>query len=175
MNFPRRFALVMVCGLAAMLVPGTLLKSLAPGAAAPNLIVILMVFLSFYDGRPTDALLAFLLGLMLDLGSLNLLGPWAGAYVAVFGVLVLFSRRIFIESPLVVFLTVFFAAVCCDFAQLGVLSLAYDGRAFTPAALSLAVWEGLLSGALAPFLFPLLRRWIGGAARDGEIGGLRRY
>ena len=115
MTFVRKMVLVLVLGLLAMLIPGTLIKSLAPSLAAPNLLLILMVYLSFYDGEPGDALLAFLLGLELDLDSLDLLGPWAGAYVLVFGVLVLLSQRIFIESAVVVLVTVFCAAVAVDY------------------------------------------------------------
>lgn len=179
MRFMRKAIAVLLLGVLALLIPGTLIKSISPGLVVPNFLLILLVFLAFYNGRPGDALLAFMLGLEQDLGSLSLLGPWAGAYIVVFAVLTLLSRRIFIESAWVVFLTVFTAALAADFLYLAMLALVYDAAAVTAASFSTALWEGLLSALFAPFLFPWLKRRLAGEDRESHLltsgsAGMRR-
>ncbi|NLF25230.1 MAG: rod shape-determining protein MreD [Deltaproteobacteria bacterium] len=164
----RKGILVLLLGLLALLIPGTLIKSVNPALIVPNFLLILLVFLAFYRGEPGDAVLAFLLGLEQDLGSLNLLGPWAGAYIVVFGVLALLSRRIFIESRLVIFVTVYAATLAADFLYLGMLALVYEAEVVSSASLSTALWEGFLSALFAPLLFPLLRRWLVGDRREKQ-------
>jgi rod shape-determining protein MreD len=165
--FVRKLFLILALGVVALLIPGTVLKSINPALVAPNFILILLVYLAFYEGRPSDAFLAFLLGLELDLGSLTLLGPWAGSYVIVFAVLVVFSQRIYIESRLVVFIVVFLAVVVGDFLYLGLLSLVYSARPMNGGALVTVLLEGVFSAFFGALLFPPLGRLLGRPEREG--------
>jgi len=160
MNPLKKAIIFLILGVAALLIPGTIIKSFYAGWVVPNFVMMLVVFLAFYRGLPGDALLVFLLGLEQDLASLSLLGPWAGAYTVVFAVLTLFSRRIFIESGWVVFITVYAATLAADGIYLGMLSLVYGSLNFSSASLTTSLWEGLLSAACAPLIFSWLRRTL---------------
>ena len=69
-----------------------------PEAAVPQFLVVVLVSLAFSEANVFGSVMAFVLGLLLDFSSAVLIGPWAGAFVVVFGVLALLSPRLFIES-----------------------------------------------------------------------------
>lgn len=166
----RRRLLILVLGVLALLISGTAFRSMAPQLVAPNLMALLLVWVAFHDVSSSGALLAFLLGLELDFSSGMLLGPWAGAYVIIFGLLVLGSRRIFIESGLVVCLAVFSAVLLSTLLYHVTLVLVYGTARFELGVVSTALIEAGLSAALAPLLFYAARR----AAPRREIEGAAR-
>lgn len=168
---------ILLLGVLALLIPSTVFRTTLPQAVAPNLLVILLVWVAFQRATAAGALLSFLLGLELDFCSGILLGPWAGAYVAVFGLLVLCSRRIFIESALVVFLAVFAAALVSAALYQIMLVLVYgSARLELAAALRTGVLEAAMSAAPAPLLFRLIGRGGGRAGEDAirPFGGRGR-
>ncbi len=122
MSLVRSALLTFAFGLLSVLIQGTVIKALFPGIIVPGLALILVVFLAFYNTSVFGAALAFALGLELDLCSGLLLGPWAGAFVAAYGVVALLSPRIFVESPVAIMLTVFFASLLASFAYLVVIA-----------------------------------------------------
>ena len=167
----RKSLLILLLGVLALLIPGTVLRTVFPELVAPNLMIVLLVWLAFHEISPGGAVLAFLLGLELDFCSGMLLGPWAGAYVIVFGLLVLCSRRIFIESAAVVFLSAFSASLLSALLYHVMLVLVYGAARLELSALSTAVIEAGLSAFLAPLLFHLARR---SSPRQESEGGVRR-
>ena len=62
----RRSVLVLILGLIAIFIQGTVLREVGPSWVVPNLLVILVVFLGFFEASFRGATLAFLLGLELD-------------------------------------------------------------------------------------------------------------
>jgi rod shape-determining protein MreD len=66
----------------------------------PQFLVVFVVYLSFTEANPFGCVMAFAVGLLLDLSSAVLIGPWAGSFVVIFCVLALLSRRLFIDSGL---------------------------------------------------------------------------
>lgn len=144
-------------GLISILVQGTVFKSVIPGFFAPNLLLVLLVYIAFYEVSAFGAVLAFLLGLEFDVHLGMLLGPWAGSFVLVFGILALLSQRIFVQSSLVVFIAVL---VSCLGSNIFYLGLRYPFIPVGWEAVSTVVYEGLLTAVLSPFLFPLLRKII---------------
>ncbi|RMG43370.1 MAG: rod shape-determining protein MreD [Candidatus Dadabacteria bacterium] len=89
---------VILLGLAAIFVQATLFKALLPAFPAPNLALLLVIYLAFKSSDVLGAFLAFLLGLEVDLYSGVLLGPWAGSFVTVYSIYALVARRLFVES-----------------------------------------------------------------------------
>lgn len=158
----RRFFLFLFLGFIAILVQGTFLRSLFPGYLVPNLLIVLLVYLGFYESNALGAVLAFLLGLQLDLCSELLLGPWAGSFVVVFCVLTLLSQRIFVESILVVFLACGLASLFCSLLY---LSLIYEFKPVGSQVWSLLLTEAVLTGAVGPLVFYPLRRGLRGKER----------
>ena len=166
----RKAAFILLLGVLALLIPGTVLRTVFPQLVAPNLLAVLLVWVAFHEVSALGALLAFLLGLELDFCSGTLLGPWAGAYAAVFGLLVLSSKRIFIESPSVVFIAVFAAVLLSSGIYHVMLVLIYGAaRLEVFGALTTALLEAGASAILAPILFHFVPR------RSPPENGLYRH
>ena len=103
----KRIALILLFGLISIALQSSVLKVMLPNSIIPNFILILVVFIAFYECSTLGAVIAFLLGFEIDIYSGQLLGPYAAASVAVFCVLSSLSQRIFVESPVAILLTVF--------------------------------------------------------------------
>ncbi|RIL08609.1 MAG: rod shape-determining protein MreD [Proteobacteria bacterium] len=161
MNSPFRIFSILLLGLLAIFIQGTLLQALAPGLiVVPNFIIIMVVFLAFYETSVTGALIAFTLGLELDFASGVLLGPWCGACVVVYAFFSSISQRVFVDAPAAVFLAVLAA---CPIAQAIFLTLLLQFRSSeaSPLFFSLrALTETALTALLAPWVFGLLRRVV---------------
>jgi rod shape-determining protein MreD len=150
----RRSLLALALGLVSILVQGTLIKAIYPGAVVPGLLLILIVFLAFYEPSVFGVGLAFLLGLELDMCSGLLLGPWAGASVIVFGIVASLSQRIFVESPFAVMMTVFLSSILSNFVWLLIVLQVQRSGLFSWTL----VFEALLTAAVCVPLFSLYRR-----------------
>lgn len=157
----RKFSFVLLMVLAAMFLQGAVLKFAFPTMTIPNLFLVLVVFIGFFEPSTLGALLAFMVGLLFDLFSRGLLGPHASAYVVVFGIVAALSQRIFVDSRLAVFLTVLLASLIGNVVYLIVLSEFVQVESLVTMLLRGALWEAFLTALLAPFLFVLLRRgWL---------------
>lgn len=150
----RKIAVVLLLGLVALFIQGTFLKSLAPGAMiVPNLFLVLVAFLAFYEVSVFGAILVFVLGIELDVASGLLLGPWAASFVAVYGMLSSISQRVFIESGLAIFLGVLCSCLMATFIY---LIIVYQFEPSAGGLLSysmILVAEAVFSAVLAPLIF----------------------
>lgn len=154
-SFLHKFALPLLLALVGIFIQGSLLRYLLPDFAIPNLLLILVVFLGFFEISPIGAILAFLIGAFLDLSSGVLLGPSAGSYTLIFGALAALSTRLFVESGFAVAVTVF---LCSIFGNLVYLLLVSQ---FSPSAgrsFGLLFGEAFTSALLAPVIFIFLKR-----------------
>jgi rod shape-determining protein MreD len=119
----------------------------------PNLLLILVVYLGFFEVSPLGALLSFLLGIIFDLGTGTLLGPWAGSFVAVFTTLALLSQRIFVHSPLSSAASSFVSSLIANLSY----SLLVQGVRKVGAG---SVWdfvgEAFVTALVTPLLFAVL-------------------
>lgn len=66
----------------------------------PDLVVLLILFIGFYEVSFTGLFMAFFAGLIVDISGGIYVGPWAGAYVLAFGGLALIAEHVFAESKL---------------------------------------------------------------------------
>lgn len=85
-----------------------------PGALVPQLLLILVVALSFSEANSFGCLMSFGIGLLLDFSSATLIGPWAGSCVVVFCVLALLSQRLFIDSGIAAMVITFCSVVVAN-------------------------------------------------------------
>lgn len=153
----RRILLTLVFGLLSILIQGTLIKALFPGAVVPGLLLVLVVFLAFYETSVLGVLLAFLLGIEYDLCSGLVIGPWAGAFVVVFGVVASLSQRIFVESPAAVMVTVFLSSLLSNLVYLLiVLQIRHASVSFG----WIFFFEALLTAVICVPLFALYRKLL---------------
>ena len=166
----RRSVLVLILGLIAIFIQGTVLREVGPSWVVPNLLVILVVFLGFFEASFRGATLAFLLGLELDFANGLLVGPWAGAFVVSFGILASLSQRLFVESSLAVMIA---ALVSSIVSNLVYFTLVYEFHPAVTVMVPFSLLEALLNGFLAPFLFVFLRTLLAPRPRTGSAGRLR--
>lgn len=147
---------MLVLGLLLILIQGTVLMAFLPAYLVPNMVVSLVVFLAFYENTAFGAVLAFLLGLQMDAysGQLLLVGPTAGAYVAVFGLIASLSQRIFVDSAIAVFVVTFIAGVASTIIY---TILVYEFNKQGVSLIPLAIPGAFLTACVTPFLFRILR------------------
>jgi rod shape-determining protein MreD len=114
-----------------------------------------VVFLAFHEFSIVGVVLAFVLGLMLDMSSGIALGPWAGSYTLVYAVFAFLSQRLFVESKLVAMVVVITATLLAG----GVfLALAYEYQKLSQDDLLTLGGQGVTSALITPAVFGVLSR-----------------
>jgi len=156
-----RTCLIVATGLFVIFLQSSGLRISGLSIPTPNFVVMMTVFLAFYEVSVLGATLAFCLGVLLDMASGGaLLGPSGAALVVVYVSLASLTQRIFVES----FFTVAVAVIASSaVARLVYAVLIYE---FQPkeSVFGGGVWmflvEGIFSALLAPLLFRLLRPYF---------------
>lgn len=175
MNRLRGIAVAAIVSFVAIFIQGTLLKLIAPGSmVVPNMLLLLVGFLAFYEVSIFGAVLSFCIGLTLDLSSGLLLGPWGAAFVSVYGMLSALSQRLFVESPLASFVAMFFSSILASFVYL-VIVLQFQPLVSHKLSFSwLLLVEAIFTAVLAPFAFWALRWALLPSASSGSRGGFKK-
>lgn len=156
MNSVKRLLLLLLLSTIVLWLQGNLFRSLLPFESfTPNLTVVLIAFLGFYDVTVLGACFAFLLGLQLDLFSGIRIGPWAGAYVALYGMIACFGQRMFIESRVAVIFSVFVASLGANALYLSVLA---ELKASVWSVLGEVLLDAACAALCAPLIFFVLKR-----------------
>jgi rod shape-determining protein MreD len=152
-----RLIICFLVALVLLVLQGALHQVGVPAWFIPQGLLVCVVFLAFYEFSLAGVFTAFLLGLLLDMSSGVLLGPWAGSYVVVYALLVFLSQRLFVESALVAMLVVAAATVISGVLF---LLLAFEYQAVTREDILLLVGQAFASALIAPLVFrSLLRFW----------------
>jgi rod shape-determining protein MreD len=107
----KRFLLILVLGLIGTLFQGALMRVGLPPFLVPQFLLLLVVFLAFSEVSVFGCMMAFVLGLLMDFSSAMLVGPWGGAFVAVYGFLAVLSHRLLIESTIAAMIITFVSVV----------------------------------------------------------------
>jgi len=150
-------------------IQGVLHNTGCPAWLIPQGLLVSVVFLAFYEFSLAGVVMAFLLGLLLDMSSGILLGPWAGSYVAVYALFAFLSQRLFVESALVAMLVV---ALGTLLAGIVFLLLAFEYQALTREDVVILGGQALTSAAVAPVIFRFFSRvWRrAGVSVSGRAG-----
>lgn len=139
-----------------------------PEFLIPQGCLVCVVFLAFYEFSLAGAFLSFFLGLLLDMSSALLLGPWAGGYVIAYAMIAFISQRLFVESLYVAFSVVVAAALV---SGLVFTLLAFEYQAPAADDLIVLIGQAVSSGAITPIVFKFLRlAWMatGGSLSVGR-------
>ena len=136
----------------------TLFHLLPLGPIVPDLILVLCVYLGLYYPTVGAAVGAFLLGYSVDVVSSEILGINAFAMSAVFLVVYLSSRAIWLHHPMVSAVVVLLAALVKGAALVLVWAVFRSLEGFWIGAARYLIMEALVAAVLAPFMFALLRR-----------------
>jgi rod shape-determining protein MreD len=168
----RDQALVLLLGALALLMQG-LLRAAVPPFFVPNLLLLITVFLGLARASHAAAVLCFALGLELDLYSARLLGPWAGAFVLVFGCLALVSKRLNVESFLAVGLMVLLSCFLSNLIFV-LLFFEFSLSEMLPQLLA-SSREALITTAAAPPVFAGLNRLLPCDGRCRNTAARRQF
>jgi len=146
---------VLAIGLLLVIAQSLLHRAGIPEWLLPQGLIACVVYLAFFESSVAGALLAFACGLLLDLTTATVLGPWAGAYVLVYALLSFMSPRLFVESAVV---TMLVAGVTSVFAGSVYLFLAFEYQALSREDLVMLLGQGLSSAVVAPMIVSVLGR-----------------
>ena len=154
----RLFLLYFLIGLFLILLQSTFFSLLPLGPIVPDLILVLCVYLGLHHPTVGAALGSFVLGYSVDVVSSRLLGFNAFAMTLVFLAVYFSSRSIWLHHPVVSSLIVLCAAVVKGVAMVLVWVIFLSMEGFWLGAVKYIIMEALVSAALAPVVFSLLRR-----------------
>lgn len=144
-----------------LILQGVVLHSVLPAYMIPNLLLVLVVFIGFYEVSVLGVVLAFSCGFLFDLFSGTLIGPWSGSFVFIYVLLALFAQRLFTRSSSTVIISVFIANVISTTLYFALL---YQFQPIRGSLFSVSVIESLSSAIVAPFVFLLLGKLLTGDA-----------
>jgi rod shape-determining protein MreD len=162
----RPLLIFAVAGVLAVVVQTTLVQRLGFLPAAPDLIVVLCVYLGLHYHSAGGAIGAFLLGYLLDTFSGAVPGLYCLTMTMVFGMVYLVSKRLWMENPMSNV-----AAVALGSAVKIVTVMLYFALA-APRTMSLLVVlrtlgiEALLALVCAPAVFAALGNYLPAPARS---------
>jgi rod shape-determining protein MreD len=145
---------ILLVSIVALVAQGSARHMGLPEIAVPQVLVVVVVSLAFSEVNAFGCVMAFVLGLLLDFSSAVIIGPWAGAFVVVFGVLALLSQRLFIESGVAAMVISGLAVIAANllFSVLGaeypIITWEYPQRILGQ-AVATALFAPLLLGAIS--------------------------
>lgn len=153
----RRSAAIAIAGIASMLLQTAVLPLLIPASLAPNLLLVLVVYLGVHQFGAAGALGAFVLGYFLDTFSGTLLGLHAFAFTVVYLGVHHVARVLWTEEGVPAVLIVFVAACAYAVLVLALTSLAaVTGRVVWTHGLRHVLLDALVAAAVTPLVFGFL-------------------
>ncbi|HEY8368545.1 MAG TPA: rod shape-determining protein MreD [Thermodesulfobacteriota bacterium] len=161
----KRPLVFLALGGAALVLQMTVLDVLPFGALKPDLVLLLLLYLSGRSDAIPGGLVAFALGYAMDVLSGAPFGLFTVTKVVIYFLGYLAAKRVYLTAGLAPAVMAVVATVV-EGLLLRVLygALGLDGRALGHGLLRYLVFQALLMGALAPFLFHWLGRldaWLG--------------
>lgn len=107
----RSVVVFLVACVVGLIIQATFAHTIAPFAIAPDIVVILAVFLGLRYQNWLGAAGAFCLGVLGDFASAQFVGPVAGGSLVAFVVAVIVSRKVYAENPVAIVLLTFLCSV----------------------------------------------------------------
>jgi rod shape-determining protein MreD len=148
----RSFAALAATAIVAMVLQTTVFPYIPALPVAPNLMMVLAVYLGVFHRNMGGALGAFLLGYFLDAFSGVRLGINAFAFTLVFASVQLVARSIWVQGSLPVIVVVFVAGCVRGVVMLAILALA-GGTPLWQHVVWYTVVESMAAALTAPAVF----------------------
>jgi rod shape-determining protein MreD len=148
----RSFAALASTAIVAMVLQTTVFPSIPALPVAPNLMMVLAVYLGVFHRNMGGALGAFLLGYFLDAFSGVRLGVNAFAFTLVFAGVQLVARSIWVQGSVPVIVIVFVAGCVRGVVMLAILTLA-GGTPLWQHVVWYTVVESMAAALTAPAVF----------------------
>lgn len=144
---------------AALFFQGSVIHGNFPGAVLPDLVLVYVVYLALRFHNLSALFVAFLLGLLVDVLSARLLGPFAASYVLAYLAVYILVGRLFAKKLLVFAAIVFLASLFKSSMYLSIVYL-YQIQHLSSSFIVMFL-EALYTALLSPivlsffsFLFP---------------------
>ena len=118
----RQTLTILSVALFCVFLQATIFGTFLPRTMIPNLCLVVVLFLGAREVTILGATLAFMVGLLLDLSSGQLLGPWSGTFVALYGFISQGGKKLFLDSWITVGLVTFFSGIIGQIIYLFLLS-----------------------------------------------------
>jgi rod shape-determining protein MreD len=138
---------------------------------SPNLPLCIVIYLALFDGSTFAAVTVFLVGIIYDLHSGNLIGPWASAFLVIFGIVSALAQRLLVESSIALSLIV---AVCVTIASIIYGALSVHGIQAPSRTVLVVLGEAFGSAVCMPLMVLIIRRGIEGRRRRYGASSLLR-
>jgi len=154
----RTFLVLAIAAAVALVLQTTILQALPYVSVVPDVLLILCVYLGLYHHSAGGALGAFMLGYLEDSVSGSAAGLNAFALCLIFLLIYLTSRRLWVENVVSQVVVVFLAALVKAAAVTALLAIFASFQRGWSLVLGSLVLQGLLTAAVAPLVFALLKR-----------------
>lgn len=141
---------------AALLCQITVIPSLIADPFKPNLLLVVVVWVSLTVSTLWGALLVYLIGMIQDSVSGLCLGLNGVSYLLLFLVLHRIANRLYAESRYLMTLSVFLATLACGISQLILLALFSSAGGIVTTLVSSLVPQSLVNAFAASLFFTLL-------------------
>lgn len=149
------YSLVCVLGL---FIQGAFIKSLFPGAIAPDFLLIIVVVLSVRHPDIWGVFGAFAIGLAGDFAVARFIGPSAAGSVTAFLVVRFFATKLYAERGFALAALTFIASIAKSLINLLMLLLYVNVNLFTTEGWKIILVEAMLSALVAPWVFIVLEK-----------------
>lgn len=168
----KRFLFPLIVGVLLLTLQTTLLMSLPIQRIRPDLVLVLVLYLGFSYPPVSGGILTFFLGYLMDLLSGNALGLYTLTRPLIFYIAQFSKGRFYLESPVSQFLFVFGSALAEGMLILGLLSILNPAPAghLLPLYLTYLLPQAILTGLIAPLLFPLFNQGLSLLLRESGTG-----
>jgi len=164
----RNAVLLGIFALLALLLQTAVFPGLTAGRAAPDLLLILCVYLGLHQHSAAGAFGAFLLGYLEDAVSGSVIGLNAFAMCLVYLLVYLTSRHLWVDNAISKIVVVFIAAAVKTAAVLTLVAVFLsEERVWTTLLPRLSI-EAVLAALLSPPMFAILSRIYDLAAVEDE-------
>ncbi|MGI6681212.1 MAG: rod shape-determining protein MreD [Bdellovibrionota bacterium] len=114
MNTTKKIFIILILAFIMLFLISNILKPFLPNAFIPNIILIFVIFLSFNETNIFGLVLSFFLGLLLDISTSTLLGPWSASFVIIYTMFAILSGRIFIDTTISLIIITAISSIICD-------------------------------------------------------------
>lgn len=159
------FVLVAVFGL---LLQSKAVHALSPTAVAPDIIVVLVVYLGLTTHTFFGAIGAFLLGILSDFASGQYIGPNAAGALLGFLLTMVLARKVYADQFIAVIILTFICCLLKSICLAAMLATYVGFQPVTSMAFRVLLLEAFFSAVVAPFAVSLLR-WGYHEAAAGDL------
>ncbi len=123
----------------------------------PDLLLILIVYFGLYTSPLAGAMLAFLLGYMMDIFSGSIFGVHTFSKTAIFFLTILIKDRFYVKSPLFQAGTIFSFSIIDGFIIISILGFVSPVENLLPPFFTFIIPQSLITGFVGPFFIALIK------------------